>query len=180
MKTRVLSALVGIAVLIVVLNFFETPVLNVAIMVIALLAVYEFLTATKISHNNLLSAVAYLVAATFPYIGLKKEMNLLPIFLLPYIALLFLILLRTHKDTRVEDVAMVFMMSIGIPLSLSSPSIFGTTTAIPWDCSTCCWRCAVPGTATPAPTLWAGRGASISSVRRSARTKRWRVWSEDW
>ena len=105
MKTRVLSALVGIAVLIVVLNFFETPVLNVAIMVIALLAVYEFLTATKISHNNLLSAVAYLVAATFPYIGLKKEMNLLPIFLLPYIALLFLILLRTHKDTRVEDVA---------------------------------------------------------------------------
>ena len=89
-------------------------------MVIALLAVYEFLTATKISHNNLLSAVAYLVAATFPYIGLKKEMNLLPIFLLPYIALLFLILLRTHKDTRVEDVAMVFMMSIGIPLSLSS------------------------------------------------------------
>lgn len=42
MKTRVLSALVGIAVLIVVLNFFETPVLNVAIMVIALLAVYEF------------------------------------------------------------------------------------------------------------------------------------------
>ena len=120
MKTRVLSALVGIAVLIVVLNFFETPVLNVAIMVIALLAVYEFLTATKISHNNLLSAVAYLVAATFPYIGLKKEMNLLPIFLLPYIALLFLILLRTHKDTRVEDVAMVFMMSIGIPLSLSS------------------------------------------------------------
>ena len=120
MKTRVLSALVGIAVLIVVLNFFETPVLNVAIMVIALLAVYEFLTATKISHNKLLSAVAYLVAATFPYIGLKKEMNLLPIFLLPYIALLFLILLRTHKDTRVEDVAMVFMMSIGIPLSLSS------------------------------------------------------------
>lgn len=115
MKTRVLSALVGIAVLIVVLNFFETPVLNVAIMVIALLAVYEFLTATKISHNKLLSAVAYLVAATFPYIGLKKEMNLLP-----YIALLFLILLRTHKDTRVEDVAMVFMMSIGIPLSLSS------------------------------------------------------------
>ena len=120
MKTRGLSALVGIAVLIVVLNFFETPVLNVAIMVIALLAVYEFLTATKISHNKLLSAVAYLVAATFPYIGLKKEMNLLPIFLLPYIALLFLILLRTHKDTRVEDVAMVFMMSIGIPLSLSS------------------------------------------------------------
>ena len=56
MKTRVLSALVGIAVLIVVLNFFETPVLNVAIMVIALLAVYEFLTATKISHNKLLSA----------------------------------------------------------------------------------------------------------------------------
>ena len=40
--------------------------------------------------------------------------------MLPYIALLFLILLRTHQDTRVEDIALVFMMSIGIPLSLSS------------------------------------------------------------
>ena len=31
-----------------------------------------------------------------------------------------MILLRTHQDTRVEDIALVFMMSIGIPLSLSS------------------------------------------------------------
>ena len=120
MKTRVLSAAVGIVVLIVVLSFFETPVLNLAVMVIALIAMYEFLTATRISHNKLLSAMAYLVAAAFPFVPMQKEMNLLPLFLLPYMAVLFLILLRTHKDTRVEDIALVFMMSIGIPLSLSA------------------------------------------------------------
>ena len=119
-KTRVISAVVGIILLIIVLNFFQTPVLNLAIMVIALIAMHEFLTATKINHNKLLSAVTYLVAAAFPFVPMQREMNLLPVFLLPYIALLFLILLRTHQDTRVEDIALIFMMSIGIPLSLSA------------------------------------------------------------
>ena len=119
-KTRIISALVGIVLLAVVLSFFQTIVLNVAIMVIILIAMYEFLTATKISHNKLLSTVAFVVSAAFPYIRLQEELDLLPLFLLPYIALLFLILLRTHQDTRVEDIALVFMMSIGIPLSLSS------------------------------------------------------------
>ena len=66
-KTRVISAVVGIILLIIVLNFFQTPVLNLAIMVIALIAMHEFLTATKINHNKLLSAVTYLVAAAFPF-----------------------------------------------------------------------------------------------------------------
>ncbi len=89
MKTRVISAVVGIILLIIVLNFFQTPVLNLAIMVIALIAMHEFLTATKINHNKLLSAVTYLVAAAFPFVPMQREMNLLPVFLLPYIALLF-------------------------------------------------------------------------------------------
>lgn len=120
MKTRLCSAAVGIIILIVVLSFFQTPVLNFAIMVVALLAMYEFLTATKINRNKLLSAMAYLVTAVFPFVPMQKELNLLPLFLLPYIAVLFMILLRTHQDTRVEDIALTFMMSIGIPLSLAA------------------------------------------------------------
>ncbi len=120
MKTRVLSAAVGIVLLIAVLNFFQTPILNIAIMLIALIAMHEFLTATKISHNYLLSAMAFAVTAVFPFVPMQKEMNLLPLFLLPYIAMLFLVLLKTHQDTGVEDIALTFMMSIGIPLSLSA------------------------------------------------------------
>ena len=120
MKTRILSAAVGIVLLIVVLSFFQTPILNVAIMLISLIAIHEFLTATKISHNKLLSLVAFVVAAVFPFVPMQKEMNLLPLFLLPYIGILFLILLKTHKDTRVEDIALTFMMSIGMPLSFSA------------------------------------------------------------
>ncbi len=120
MKTRILSAAVGIVLLIVVLSFFQTPILNVAIMLISLIAMHEFLTATKISHNKLLSLVAFVVAAVFPFVPMQKEMNLLPLFLLPYIGILFLILLKTHKDTRVEDIALTFMMSIGMPLSFSA------------------------------------------------------------
>ena len=119
-KTRIISAAVGIVVLAVVLSFFETPVLNVAIMLLALLAMHEFLAATKINRNKLLSVLSYIIAACFPFIPMKKEFNLLPLFLLPFIGMLFLILLKTHEDTRVEDIALVFMMSIGIPLSMSS------------------------------------------------------------
>ena len=119
-KIRIISAAIGIVVLIVVLSFFKTPVLNVAIMLLAVMAMHEFLAATKINRNKLLTLVAYLISAAFPFIPMQKERNLLPLFLLPFIALLFLILLKTHDDTRVEDIALTFMMSIGIPLSMSS------------------------------------------------------------
>ena len=39
-------------------------------------------------------------AAAFPFVPMQREMNLLPVFLLPYIALLFLILLRLPVRLR--------------------------------------------------------------------------------
>ena len=104
MKTRIISALVGIVLLAVVLSFFQTIVLNVAIMVIILMAMYEFLTATKISHNKLLSAVAFVVAAAFPYIRLQRELDLLPLFLLPQPAR------RAMTITAASRILMIFFI----------------------------------------------------------------------
>ncbi|MGN0663807.1 MAG: phosphatidate cytidylyltransferase [Negativibacillus sp.] len=124
MKQRILSALGGLVVLAVVLSLFDTLVLNGAISIIALLAVYEFFHATKISENRLLSGVAYLVTVIIPFIPRANESDWLPVVLLPYIGVLFCILLATHKTTRVEQAAMTFMISLAIPLSLSSAVYF--------------------------------------------------------
>lgn len=124
MKQRVLTAVAGLVVLGLVLSCFNTWVLNGAISIIGLLAVYEFCSATKLTHNRWLSGLALLVTAVVPFIPRGREMDMLPVLVLPYAGLLFCILLATHKDTRVEEMALTFLISLVLPLSLSSTVYF--------------------------------------------------------
>lgn len=120
MKQRIISSILGLCVLAAVLTLFDTIILNIAIAVICFMAMYEFLNATGISKNKLLSLVSYIVVTLIPFIPMKREMDLLPIFVLPYICLLFMILLKTHEITRVDHVGLIFIISLGVPLSLST------------------------------------------------------------
>ena len=127
MKQRILSAAVGLVVLVVVLSLFNTLVFNAAISIIGVMAVYEFCHATKISENKGLSAAAYLVTAVVPFIPRANEVDWLPVVILPYIGVLFCILLASHKTTRVEQLGLTFMISLAIPLSLTSAVYFRDT-----------------------------------------------------
>lgn len=131
MKQRIVSALVGLLLLALVLSQFETLLLNAAISVIAMLAVWEFFHATKIDHNKALLVLGLVAALLIPFIPRAEGADLLPIVILPYIGLLFCVLLATHRSTHVEQAAMTFMMSLAIPLSLASAVYFrdwyGTT-----------------------------------------------------
>lgn len=127
MKQRILSAAVGLVVLVVVLSLFNTLVFNAAISIIGVMAVYEFCHATKISENKGLSAAAYLVTAVVPFIPRANEVDWLPVVILPYIGVLFCILLASHKTTRVEQLGLTFMISLAIPLSLTSAIYFRDT-----------------------------------------------------
>ncbi len=120
MKQRLISALAGLVILAVVLIFLETAVFNGVVSVIAVIALHEFFGATKINQNRYLAAAAYLVAAIIPFIPRSQEMDLLPMVILPYIGILLCILLATHNTTRVEQVGLTFLVSLGIPLSLTS------------------------------------------------------------
>lgn len=120
MKQRIISAAIGLVVLAVILMFFETWLLNMAISAIAVMALYEFAAATKISQNKVLAFISYMVAAVVPFIPREQEFDLLPVVILPYMFLLFCVLLFSHKTTRVEQAALTFMVSIGVPLALST------------------------------------------------------------
>ena len=120
MKQRILSAIIGLAVLAFVLSLFHTMVLNAAIAVIAVIAVWEFFHATKIDRNKALLILGCAIAAVIPFIPRAEGADLLPVVVLQYIGLLICILLAPHRSTPVEQIAMTFMISLAIPLSLSS------------------------------------------------------------
>ncbi|MBQ5666574.1 MAG: phosphatidate cytidylyltransferase, partial [Oscillospiraceae bacterium] len=65
MKTRVISALVGLLLLGAVLCLFETAVLDVAIAALSVMAVYEMINAVGLSKNKIFTAVCALFGAFF-------------------------------------------------------------------------------------------------------------------
>ena len=120
MKQRVLSAIVALVILAIVLSLFDTLVLNAAVAAVAVFGLYEFFHATKIDSNKALCLIGYAAAAVIPFIPHALCMKILPAALLPAIGLFFCILLATHRKTPVEHIAMTFMISLAIPLSMAS------------------------------------------------------------
>ena len=126
MKQRVISAVVALMLLAFVLSLFDTIVLNIAVSMVGLIAVHEFCTATKV-NNKALQLVAYAVTVILPIIPRAQGMDLLPVFIMPYIGVLFCIMLASHRTTTVEQMAMTFMISLAIPLALCSAVYFRDT-----------------------------------------------------
>ncbi len=126
-KQRILSAFAGLVILAVVLGMFNTLVLNAAIGVIGVIAVWEFCHATRIDRNKALLFMACFIAAVVPFIPRAEGEDLLPLVVLPYIGILFCILLATHKTTPVEQIALTFLISLAIPLALASAVYFRDT-----------------------------------------------------
>ena len=69
MKTRILSSLIGIPILIAVLFFYDTIVLNIAIALVCIIGVYEFLHSTKYVTNPVVLIVSMLFAGVIPFMN---------------------------------------------------------------------------------------------------------------
>ena len=123
MRQRIISAGVGIAILFVVMFFYTGIVLNIVIGLVAALGVYEILKAVKHTINHrLLSGTAILFAFLVPFlitflIDQAKTSTHLAIFAV-YAFVLCCILLIQHDRLSINQVGMVFMMSVIIPEAL--------------------------------------------------------------
>ncbi len=120
MKTRIISAAVGIALMVVILLFIDTLVINFAIAILALLAMYELLVATKYAGNKLLSAASFCFVALVPFFRLPYFADIRKIACFAFIVVLFCILIAKHAEMRFEQVGMVFMLSVWVSFALSS------------------------------------------------------------
>ncbi|MDF2567918.1 MAG: phosphatidate cytidylyltransferase, partial [Oscillospiraceae bacterium] len=117
MKQRVISAMVGLALLFLVLLFYDTVILNIAISAICVIGVYEIVVRTKYVKDKMLAGVAMAFAACVPFFGVKSFERVNDGILIAYVFLLFVILLSKYKQVKVENLAITFAMSVFIPYS---------------------------------------------------------------
>lgn len=119
MKQRMITVVVGISLLLLILLFYKTVILNIAIALITVVMVYEIFSATKNMHNIGLMAICGAFAAAAPflnYFGFEKS-ALLATF--GFLTALFILLLSKHETLRLEQVAICFMLTILTSVSVS-------------------------------------------------------------
>ncbi len=113
MKTRIISALVGIGILFTVLMMFDTIILNIGISVVIVLSIYEVISASGVDKKSPIMAASLLAGAVVAFL----PMTTLPLWLLIvtflYVTVVGIILLKEHKTTKASDLA-VSVIATGI------------------------------------------------------------------
>lgn len=120
MKTRLISALIGLAILFAALLLFETIVPNIAISLIVTLGVWELLHATGCTKSKTLTVAALLFSAIVPFFTTNLMMRLFVPICSVYVFVLFLLLLSKHDKVHIGQISTAFMFSLLVPFSLTT------------------------------------------------------------
>ncbi len=118
MKTRILTGLVLIAVLVLVLMS-NIHIITCAIALISVVGLYEFYKATGVNKSVPLSVLGYVTGLVAAFGGYIPSRFLLPIVYV-FMLLLFIIMLKDHKTVSVSDAGLVIFSIIYIPVFLST------------------------------------------------------------
>ncbi|MDE6131837.1 MAG: hypothetical protein K2G04_00465, partial [Oscillospiraceae bacterium] len=113
MVTRIISAAIGIVIAIVVLILHATPVFNLVVAVLAVIMLYELLSANKCLQYKFHSGVCFAFAAAMPFLLEYTEgMEIIYIFGTSCILLLFAGSIAKHKEITFEKVAYMFTVTL--------------------------------------------------------------------
>ena len=123
MKNRIITGAFIFALLLCSLLLFHTIAFYLVVCFLCVSAVYEIFVATKYQPNRLLLAVSMLYALAAPFF----ETTFFGVFTLRaidgitvYTIVVFLIMLHDHARIPIEKIALVYMLSLTIPLAFSS------------------------------------------------------------
>ncbi len=119
MKTRILTAIVLIPLLVLVLLSGSTVIAG-AVIVISLVGLYEFYKATGLKDKKCLCALGYLAAIALPLMRSFVNPQIYAPLVYFFMFLLFVIMLLQHKTVSVTDAAMVIFSVIYIPYFLTN------------------------------------------------------------
>ena len=119
MKTRIITAIVAICLLVPVLIFSETPALPIMLALCALIAVFEMMSCIGLKQAYVLTAPLYFCAAGFPFlvrysyeIDLIRQVTLVTCLVLALY--FFAILTFSHGKYKLSDIAICFMTTFYI------------------------------------------------------------------
>ena len=120
MRQRVLSAVIGLALLAVVMVFYTTIIFNAVVMALGCLAVYEILLATKYVENKALAVLCLLFAAVIPFLSHRALTPLVPVICFTFVFALCILLIADHRRMRIEQMGFAFFISLLIPFAFST------------------------------------------------------------
>lgn len=118
MKTRVITGIVGTAIVIPCLIFMHTFAFPSFLAVISFMAVYEVIKATG-GKNNIITVISCISAAVIPFLfHFNIELPIMPIAVI-YILAYFIIMILMHKKTTWNDIITALFATVAIPCSMS-------------------------------------------------------------
>lgn len=124
MKTRIITAIVAILVLLPILLFADYPILPIALSIVSVIAVFELLRCIGLHRSRAISVPLYLVAAAMPICVrwmtsayLEKTVLAVVIFILLY---LFGVLLFSHGKYKLADISVCFTTVLYVLIGFNS------------------------------------------------------------
>ncbi|WMJ23642.1 phosphatidate cytidylyltransferase [Paludicola sp. MB14-C6] len=120
MKQRLITAGVGLLLFFVILFFFETFLFNAVVAILSTLVVYELLLAYKLTKHKLLSLLSCTFAALVPMLVTKEKNAINIIAIIVFTGLLFGIALKQHEKITIEQIAIVFLISLVFPFAFTT------------------------------------------------------------
>ncbi|MBQ2998053.1 MAG: phosphatidate cytidylyltransferase [Oscillospiraceae bacterium] len=124
MKTRIISAAVALVILAAVLLLFETPVLDVAIALVSVIAVYEVINAVGLAKNRGFLAVCAVFAAFFSSTYYQTFSSIASFVDYVFAGIILLFVLADKDNIKFNDAAAEFFAVIIIPKIFSMILLF--------------------------------------------------------
>ena len=124
MKTRVISALVGLVILGAVLCLFETAVLDFAVAALSVVAVYEMVSAVGLSKNKIFTAICAIFAALFSTSFFQTMGSVAGFVEFIFGMIILVFTMKNHNEIKVTDAAFAFFFTVFVPKAFSVLLIF--------------------------------------------------------
>ena len=119
MKQRIISGGVGICILIVLLCFYKTMILNISMSFISAIAVYELLVATGYLKNKLLASVCLFFSILVAFFNRYFTAKLVLLTFVILVFILLIVMLIDYKTVKIEHIGLMFFISVVIPFAFS-------------------------------------------------------------
>lgn len=129
MKQRIISSAAGLLILAVVFALFDTIVLNIAVAIVIVMALYELIEAAG-QKSTPTSLIALVLGVAIPFFSTRLLNNILASICFFFSLVLFCMLLRYHSTIRVEQLGFVFFFTMLIAFATTCfvymRDVFGT------------------------------------------------------
>ncbi len=116
MKKRIISSVVGICILMLVLFFYKTVVLNIAITIITLMVTFELLLAKKYFKYGWLTLICLVFSLFVSFLSSVYYYRFLVPICVVFAFLLFVVMLYQYPKIRFEAVTTSFFISVVVSI----------------------------------------------------------------